>query len=57
MNDIKVKRTAHRIKAFGREYTVYGECVSGFVVHDLHPAGHLAEVIILRKHAEILIGA
>ena len=57
MNDIKIKRTAHLIKAFGKEYIVYGECVSGFVVHDIHPAGHLAEVIILRKHAETIIAA
>ena len=55
MEDNKVKRTTHLIKAFGKKYIVYGECVSGFIVHDINPSGQLAEVIILRKHAETLI--
>jgi len=57
MNNIKVKPTARRIKAFGDEYTVQSEVEEGFVVHDLHPAGHVAEVIIMRKDAVILIEA
>lgn len=57
MNNIKVKPTARRIKAFGEEYTVQEEVEEGFVVHDLHPAGHVAEVIIPRKYAKILVEA
>ena len=57
MNQNKVKPTARRIEAFGVEYTVQEEVNEGFVVHDIHPAGHVAEIIILRRDAVILIEA
>ena len=57
MNETKTKRTARRIKAFGEEYVVHDECVDGFVVHDIHPAGHIHELLIFREDAEILIEA
>ena len=57
MNTNTVKPTARRIKAFGVAYTVQAECVAGFIVHDIHPAGHVHELLIFRGDAEILIAA
>jgi hypothetical protein len=52
-----VKPTARRIKAFGVTYTVQAECESGFIVHDIHHAGHVHEVLIFRGDAEILVAS
>ena len=54
MNDTKVTQTARRIKAFGKEYTVQGECVDGFIVHIADPRGFVAETIIFRTKAEVI---
>ena len=56
MNTEKVKQTAARIRAFGREYTVQRECVSGFIIYESDPqaSGALHEVLIFRSDAEIV---
>ena len=56
MNTEKVKQTAIKIRAFGMEYTVQRECVSGFITHQLNPQapGVHREVLIFRSDAEIL---